>query len=528
MRGRRASTVRDNLFTSVSGRCSSILRRRPSLELIGPFDHPLRRRARGALRAAVRDHISPRFARIRRMETATQALHRLTSTSRAVSGRIRSTTRGWCRTSRSTTSTAPVFYKRYARPPLASTCRATCLRRASRPSRSSRARPRSIAPRSTCTASRLLHLAAGVVRTSARPDGTWLFRAAGSAGGRFPLSSTSPCPRVAAVPAGVHWYHPEEHALLQVGPPPTRRGPGARRDRRALADGLALPRARLPPRVLGRGNDALAGARAADSAGLAAAAVTRFPDAAWRPRRRRRRSRWPVAVVALGEGARADRTGPGGAGDADSAAAEFPLVTAAQRAGDGEALGPPWVPARRPRRCRGTARSRRWSSAQLAAADGPDRTVPAACCARLAWRCAESQCRTSSLCTTWTACRAGSTAGRPHYAGRPPDAARGAATGRAGAGSGRDAAFVVMARDRPGGARRPRRTARRSSPPGSSRAGSTSWPTASARRLRDDVPRQRSPALLGEPSTRCSSPASACRSTRRRGGPPARRRRSGR
>jgi hypothetical protein len=35
--------------------------------------------------------------------------------------------------------------------------------------------------------SRLLHLSAGVVRTTERPYGTWLFRAAGSAGGRFPL-----------------------------------------------------------------------------------------------------------------------------------------------------------------------------------------------------------------------------------------------------------------------------------------------------------------------------------------------------
>ena len=35
--------------------------------------------------------------------------------------------------------------------------------------------------------SRLLHLSAGVVRTTERPYGTWFFRAAGSAGGRFPL-----------------------------------------------------------------------------------------------------------------------------------------------------------------------------------------------------------------------------------------------------------------------------------------------------------------------------------------------------
>lgn len=39
--------------------------------------------------------------------------------------------------------------------------------------------------------SRLLHLSAGVVRTTRRPYGTYLFRAAGSAGGRFPWSRLS-------------------------------------------------------------------------------------------------------------------------------------------------------------------------------------------------------------------------------------------------------------------------------------------------------------------------------------------------
>lgn len=41
--------------------------------------------------------------------------------------------------------------------------------------------------------SRLLYLAAGVVRTMERPYGTHPFRAAGSAGGRFPSRSTSRC-----------------------------------------------------------------------------------------------------------------------------------------------------------------------------------------------------------------------------------------------------------------------------------------------------------------------------------------------
>ncbi|HEX2496818.1 MAG TPA: hypothetical protein VHK46_08285, partial [Gaiellaceae bacterium] len=68
--------------------------------------------------------------------------------------------------------------------------------------------------------SRLLHLSAGVVRTAERPYGTYLFRAAGSAGGRFPLELYVAAPEGGGVPGGVHWYHPQGHALLQVGPPP--------------------------------------------------------------------------------------------------------------------------------------------------------------------------------------------------------------------------------------------------------------------------------------------------------------------
>jgi hypothetical protein len=47
--------------------------------------------------------------------------------------------------------------------------------------------------------------------------------------------------------------------------------------------------------------------------------------------------------VALGDGAPAlGATGPAAVGDVDAAPLEFPLVTAAQRAGDREALGTPW------------------------------------------------------------------------------------------------------------------------------------------------------------------------------------------
>ena len=85
---------------------------------------------------------------------------------------------------------------------------------------------------------------------------------------------------------------------------------------------------------------------AADSAGLDASLYTRFPDGAVADLVGADGvHEWPVAVVALAEGAPAlEGTGPAAAGDVDSAPREFPLVTAAQRAGDGEALGPPWDP----------------------------------------------------------------------------------------------------------------------------------------------------------------------------------------
>jgi SagB-type dehydrogenase family enzyme len=68
--------------------------------------------------------------------------------------------------------------------------------------------------------SRLLYLSAGVVRTLERDGRTRLFRAAGSGGGRFPLELYVAAPEGSGVPAGVHWYDPQDHALVRVGPPP--------------------------------------------------------------------------------------------------------------------------------------------------------------------------------------------------------------------------------------------------------------------------------------------------------------------
>jgi hypothetical protein len=192
--------------------------------------------------------------------------------------------------------------------------------------------------------SRLLHLSAGVVRTAQRPYGTWLFRAAGSAGGRFPLELYVAVPDAAGVPPGVHWYHPEDHALLQVGPPPAAGVPAV------VVTGIPW---RTGWRYRERGyrhtywdaGTMLAQLLAlADSAGLGPSLYTRFPDARVAALVGAEGvDEFPVAVVSLGDGAPAvDMTGPAVAGDVDAAPVEFPLVTAAQRAGDSDSLGQPW------------------------------------------------------------------------------------------------------------------------------------------------------------------------------------------
>jgi hypothetical protein len=193
--------------------------------------------------------------------------------------------------------------------------------------------------------SRLLHLSAGVVRTAERDYGTFLFRAAGSAGGRFPLELYVAVPDGMPAPAGVHWYDPHDHALVQVGPPPRRGGAPA-----LVLTGVPW---RTGWRYRERGYRHMywdAGTMLAqflalaDSAGLTARLHTRFPDAAVAALVGADRvHELPVAVVALGDGAPAlHATGSAAAGEVDAAPVEFPLVTTAQRAGEGETLGPSW------------------------------------------------------------------------------------------------------------------------------------------------------------------------------------------
>jgi SagB-type dehydrogenase family enzyme len=191
---------------------------------------------------------------------------------------------------------------------------------------------------------RILYLSAGVVRTAERAYGTHLFRAAGSAGGRFPLELYVAVPDGGALPAGVHWYDPEGHALVQVGPAP-------------LDGDVTVAVTGVPWRTgwryrergyrhvywdLGTMLSQLTGAAA--SAGIPAALYSRFPDAAVAELVGADGvHEFPVAVVSLGGKAPALRpAGVAVAGAVDAAPLEFPLVTAAQQASAGDAVGRPW------------------------------------------------------------------------------------------------------------------------------------------------------------------------------------------
>lgn len=192
--------------------------------------------------------------------------------------------------------------------------------------------------------SRLLHLSAGVVRTTERPYGTYLFRAAGSAGGRFPLELYVAAPEGGSLPPGVHCYDPHDHALVRVGPPPLGGTPAL------VVTGIPWRtgwryRERGYRHIYWDAGTMLAQLLAlADSAGLTARLHSRFPDAEVAALVGADRvHEFPVAVIALGDAAPA-LAAAGGAtvGEVDAAPLEFPLVTAAQRAGEGDALGPPW------------------------------------------------------------------------------------------------------------------------------------------------------------------------------------------
>jgi hypothetical protein len=193
-------------------------------------------------------------------------------------------------------------------------------------------------------AARVLHLSAGIVRTSPRSSGPYPFRAAGSAGGRFPLEFYLAVPAGSDLPAGVHWYRPDTHELVTVGPPP--------------ADGMPTVIVTGVPwrtgwRYAERGyrhifwdaGTAISQTLAvATAAGLRPALVTEFPDRAVAELVGADGvHEFPVALIALG-GGDPGRTpsGPAVPGRLGDESVEFPLVTAAHRAGDRDDVGTAW------------------------------------------------------------------------------------------------------------------------------------------------------------------------------------------
>ncbi len=187
---------------------------------------------------------------------------------------------------------------------------------------------------------RVLFLGAGVVRTSVHRLGPMLFRAAGSAGGRFPLEVYASTRDVDGVPDGVHWYDPVDHALVQVGPP-------------AGGDATTLVVTGIPWRTGWRyaergwrhqywdGGTLLAQLLAA-SAGLDPLLRSDFPDAQVRQLVGADGvHEQPLALLTLGSGAPAIKPG-GRAEPGYLPQVELPLCTTAQQAGERLALGEPW------------------------------------------------------------------------------------------------------------------------------------------------------------------------------------------
>jgi SagB-type dehydrogenase family enzyme len=189
---------------------------------------------------------------------------------------------------------------------------------------------------------RILFLGAGVVRTAERGGVPTLFRAAGSAGNRFPLEVYASTRGVAGVPDGVHWYDAARHALVQVGPA-------------AAGEATTLVVTGVPWRTgwryAERGWRHLywdAGTllsqlwAAAGSVGHAPRLRSLFPDATVRELVGADGvHEYPLALLSFGDAAPAiGPTGPAQTGDLPEV--EFPLCTTAQRAGERDVLGEPW------------------------------------------------------------------------------------------------------------------------------------------------------------------------------------------
>jgi len=202
--------------------------------------------------------------------------------------------------------------------------------------------PAPLQPLDAAQLGRVLFLGAGVVRTKEWHGRPFLFRASGSAGGRFPLEVYASTRGVAGVPDGVHWYDPAEHALVQIGP--------------AATGGITtLVVTGVPWRTGWRyaergwrhmywdaGTLLSQLSAAAASAGFEPQLRSLFPDAALRELVGADGvHEYPVALLSLGDGEPAiGSTGTAVPGELPPV--ELPLCTAAQRAGERDVIGASW------------------------------------------------------------------------------------------------------------------------------------------------------------------------------------------
>lgn len=189
---------------------------------------------------------------------------------------------------------------------------------------------------------RVLFLGAGIVRTAERPGWTVLFRAAGSAGGRFPLEVYVAARGVDGVPDGVHWYDGLTHSLLRVGPAPEAGATTVVVTGVPWRSGWKYAERAFRHVYWDAGTLLSQLEVAASSGGFDARLWTDFPDAdVARLVGADGTHEFPVALLTLEAGVPAVvATGEAVTGALPEV--EHALTTAAQRAGDGTVLGDPW------------------------------------------------------------------------------------------------------------------------------------------------------------------------------------------